>query len=307
MPAFHCPMGAVYYDDEPCIDCGLCSAKTREAMVEASKKIRDYLSSHAERNGLSKKIAICGKGGTGKSTVVALMANALRKEGYLVLVVDTDESNPGLHRMLGFDRQPRPLMALLDRFSPEDVRPATDWLKQDEISLQEIPREYLLGSYNLKFLMAGKIDDPFQGCACSMAGIAGDFIQKLALKDKEVVLIDMEAGIESFGRGVERGVDTVLVVVEPSFESLALAGKIGYMAGGIGVNRVRAIPNKIPSETIERKVISELEKKDITYIGTVYVDPKVSEVGLEGGTLPDNSNAGEDVRRITQLLLAESG
>ena len=105
MGLFHCPLGAAYHDDVPCIDCGLCLAKNREEMVEASKIIREYLRSRAERRGTSKKIAICGKGGTGKSTTVALMANALRELGYLVLVVDTDESNPGLFQVLGFKQQ----------------------------------------------------------------------------------------------------------------------------------------------------------------------------------------------------------
>jgi len=300
-------MGAAYYDDEPCIDCGLCSATSREEMVKASKRIRDYLRSHAEREGPGKKIAVCGKGGTGKSTVVALMANALRGAGYLVLVIDSDESNPGLYQMFGFDQQSRPLMVLLDRFALGETKPETEWLKQDEISIQHIPSEYLLEHDNLKFLMIGKITDPFQGCACSMANIARNFIEKLVLKDNEVVLIDMEAGIESFGRGMERGVDTVLITVEPSFESLALADKISYMADGIGVNRVRAIPNKIPSEEIEKKIINELEKKRIKAIGTIYFDPQVNEAGFEGKALPSNSNAEEDVKKITQLLLAESG
>jgi CO dehydrogenase maturation factor len=299
-------MGAAYYDDEPCIDCGLCSAKTKEDMVEASKRIRDYLRAHAEkRRGPSKKIAVCGKGGTGKSTIVALMANALRQAGYLVLVMDTDESNPGLYRLFGFDQQPRPLMALLERFSLGETKPETEWLKQDEILVQDIPSEYLLECDSLKFLMAGKIADPFQGCACSIADIARGFIEKLVLKDREIVLIDMEAGIESFGRGVERGVDTVLVVVEPSFESLALAEKISYMSDGIGVNKVMAIPNKVPSEKVEERIIEELENKKIKVIGTIYFDSQINEASLEGKTLSGSSSAEEDIKRITRLLLVE--
>ena len=307
MGLFHCPMGAAYHDDEPCIDCGLCSATTRQEMVEASKRIRDYLRSHAEkRKGPSKKIAICGKGGTGKSTIVALMTNALREAGYLVLVMDTDESNPGLYRMLGFDQQPRPLMSLLDRYSLGEMKPETQWLNQDEISIQDIPHRYLLEYDNLRFLMVGKITDPFQGCACSMADIARGFIEKLVLKDKEIVLIDMEAGIESFGRGVERGVDTVLVAVEPSFESLALAEKIIYMADGIGVNKVGAIPNKVPSEKIEKRITDELENKKIKVIGTIYFDDQINEASLEGGALLGNSNAEEAIKKIIRLLFVES-
>ncbi len=306
MGLIHCPMGAAYYDDEPCIDCGLCSAKTKEDMVEASKRIRDYLRAHAEkRRGPSKKIAVCGKGGTGKSTIVALMTNALRQAGYLVLVMDTDESNPGLYRLFGFDQQPRPLMALLERFSLGETKPETEWLKQDEILVQDIPSEYLLECDSLKFLMAGKIADPFQGCACSIADIARGFIEKLVLKDREIVLIDMEAGIESFGRGVERGVDTVLVVVEPSFESLALAEKISYMSDGIGVNKVMAIPNKVPSEKVEERIIEELENKKIKVIGTIYFDSQINEASLEGKTLSGSSSAEEDIKRITRLLLVE--
>lgn len=306
MGLIHCPMGAAYYDDEPCIDCGLCSAKTKEDMVEASKRIRDYLRAHAEkRRGPSKKIAVCGKGGTGKSTIVALMANALRQAGYLVLVMDTDESNPGLYRLLGFDQQPRPLMALLERFSLGETKPETEWLKQNEILVQDIPSEYLLECDSLKFLMAGKIADPFQGCACSIADIARGLIEKLVLKDREIVLIDMEAGIESFGRGVERGVDTVLVVVEPSFESLALAEKISYMSDGIGVNKVMAIPNKVASEKVEERIIEELENKKIKVIGTIYFDSQINEASLEGKTLSGSSSAAEDIKRITRLLLVE--
>ena len=305
MGIFHCPFGAAFWDDEGCIDCGLCSATTRQEMVEASKKIRDYIRSHPRSNNISRKMAICGKGGTGKSTIVTLMANALREDGYTVLIIDTDESNPGLYRMFGFDKQPKPLMKLLDRFSIGETKPETGWLTQDEIPIQDIPSGHILESDRLKFLMVGKLTDPFQGCACSMADIVRDFMGKLSLRDKEIALADMEAGIESFGRGVERSVDTVLIIVEPSFESLALAERIGYMADGMGVNRVRAILNKVPSEKIEARIREELDKKKIKPIGTVYFDLQINEAGFEGKTLGD-SRAKEDVKRITRLLLDES-
>ena len=111
MGLFHCPMGAPFWGDDACIDCGLCSATSSEERVAASKKLRDYIRSHAVDKGAIKKIAVAGKGGTGKSSVVTLMANALREEGYTVLVLDTDESNPGLYRMFGFDKGPQGIAA----------------------------------------------------------------------------------------------------------------------------------------------------------------------------------------------------
>lgn len=300
MGDFHCPMGAVFYDDEGCIDCGLCAATTKEQMVEASRKIREYLRSRGERPGISKKIAVCGKGGTGKSTVVTLMANVLEEDGYSVLVIDTDESNPGLYRMFGFDRQPTPLITLLERFSPGEKTDSA-WLDQSQISTPDIPAKYVKVRDNLRFLLVGKIEDPFQGCAYSMADVARNFTGKLLLKDKEIMLVDMEGGAESFGRGTERSVDTVLIVVEPSFESLALAEKISYMAEGIGVGRVRAILNKIPSEALGIQLVEKLRGKNIQVQGIIYYDPLISAAGFEGKP-PGDSRAKEDIRKITREL-----
>jgi len=298
-------MGAAFYDDEVCIDCGMCSATTEAEMVEASKKIRTYLKAHAASKGPIRKIAVCGKGGVGKSTIVNLIANTLRGEGYRVLVLDTDESNPGLYRMFGFDKQPKPLIRLLSRFSAGQPEPNTEWITRDEIAIQDIPAEYILNRDGLKFLMVGKIEDPFQGCACSMADITRDLMGKLVVKDKEVALVDMEAGIESFGRGVERNVDTVLMIVEPSFESMALAEKIGYMAQGMGIIRVQAILNKVPSDNTRQKMIDELNKRSIRTIGTVYYDPQISEAGFEGRA-PGDSKAMDDVKVIIKQLLSEA-
>lgn len=305
MGLFHCPMGAAYYDDDPCIDCGLCIAKTKEERIEASNKLRAYLKSHAPRQSAIKKIAVAGKGGVGKSTMATLLANALREEGYQVLVLDTDESNPGLYRMFGFKKEPEKLMSLLSRFSQDGSEADGEWLKRDEIGVVDIPDKYLAIHDGLKFLMVGKIEDPFQGCACSIAGITRDLMQKLVMKDKEVALVDMEAGIESFGRGVERGVDTVLVVVEPSFESMALAERVTYMAEGMGISRVKAILNKVTSEEIREKMAEELGKKGVKVIGTVYFDSELNKAGFEGKPLA-NTKATEDVKGIIKTLLSEA-
>ncbi|MFC2011744.1 P-loop NTPase [Chloroflexota bacterium] len=306
MGAFHCPMGTPFYEGEGCILCGLCVAETRENMIKSSEKVRAYLRSLPERKSNFKKVVVCGKGGSGKSTVVALMADVLKEEGYGVLVVDTDESNPGLYRMFGFTEQPRPLMKLLSRFSAGEPELDTGWITQDEISMYDIPPNYVLGSDGLKFVMVGKILDPFQGCACSMADVTRDLVKKIVLGENEVLLIDAEAGIESFGRGVERNVDTVLVVVEPSFESMDLAERISYMADGIGVRMVKAVLNKVPSEEIRRKVIEGLVQRNVSQIGAVNADPAVSGAGLEGRAL-GASAAREEIRQIVRRLLNEVG
>lgn len=303
MGIFHCPFGCPYYEDEGCIDCGLCMATTNEEMVEASKKVRAYLKTHARQGRALQKIAVCGKGGVGKSTTVTLMAKALVGLNYGVLVLDTDESNPGLYRSLGFDKTPKPLKSLMSRFSyREQPEEDTQWIMLPEIKVRDIPPAYIPAQNGIKFLMVGKIEDPFQGCACSLADVTRGLVSRLSLMDNEIILIDMEAGVESFGRGVERSVDLVLSIVEPSFESMALAEKIVYMAEGMGINRAGALLNKVPSETIKEKMIKELDKRNVQNLGTIHFDQKVQEAGFEGRP-PTNSKAGEEVEEITQLLI----
>ena len=305
MGLYHCPMGAAFYDDDPCIDCGMCIAETEKEMVEASKKIRLYLQSQAPATRSVKKIAVSGKGGVGKSTVTALIAEALKAEGYTVIVLDTDESNPGLHRILGFNSVPKPLIRLMSRFSKGDPETETGWITRDEIAIKDIPPDYVMTSDGLRFLMVGKIEDPFQGCACEMADITRDLMGKMVMGEKEIAIVDMEAGIESFGRGLERNVDTILMIVEPSFESMALSEKIGYMAQGMGINRILAILNKVPSEAVRQKMTEELNKRKVKTVGAVYYDPLVSEAGFEGKP-PGETKALEDVQEIIRLILNDS-
>jgi CO dehydrogenase maturation factor len=269
--------------------------------------MREYIRAHGENKNGRRKIAVCGKGGTGKSTLTALLAGALRREGYTVLVIDSDESNPGLPRLLGLDTLAAPLISLLERFSLGDRKPDASWLEADRISLESIPRAFLVSSPRMKFLTVGKIIDPFQGCACQMADLARDFVRKIDLGTKELLLIDMEAGVESFGRGMERGVDTVLPIVEPSFDSLALAEKIRYMAEGLGIASVQAVLNKIPSPEVEEKLREELENKKMKVAGSVYLDPQISQAGFTGKKIPENTEAGAQAKQIAAALLSEQG
>jgi len=247
-----------------------------------------------------KKVCVCGKGGSGKSVIVALMSKVLVEEGYTVLTVDSDESNPGLYLMFGFDRAPMPLI---------DVRRGGAYImrefEQDQLSLEDIPGEYLAEDDGLKLLIVGKINEALQGCACTMGAVVKDLLGKLVLKDNEVVVVDTEAGVEHFGRGLEKNIDTVLVVVEPSFESIALAEKVNDLAGAIGDNRVLAILNKITSDGMEESIREKLKKRYIKPIGTIRHDPQISEVCFEGKALGD-SQAKEDVRRIVRSLLEDS-
>ena len=186
------------------------------------------------------KVLVCGKGGSGKSTVAALLAKSMAKRGYEVLVVDSDESNYGLHRQLGMELP----STLMDHFGGKKEmmgkmrRSFTEGeqvsLFDEKWALADIPADATSEKDKIKLLAIGKIHDFGEGCACPMGALSKKFLDNLAVGEKEMVIIDTEAGIEHFGRGIEAGCDTILAVLDPSYESLLLSKKIAEISEKIG-------------------------------------------------------------------------
>ncbi|MBN1135210.1 MAG: P-loop NTPase [Anaerolineae bacterium] len=234
------------------------------------------------------KIAVCGKGGSGKSTVTGLLARDLQDRGYRVLVVDSDESNPGLYRVLGFDQRPKPLLELVGgkkqvfpTFS-EKGKHQDGLLTRAEFHIADLPTDYIVEQDGIGLVCVGKILQSLEGCACPMGVLSREFLKRLALQKNEVAVIDMEAGIEHFGRGVETSIDSVLIVTEPAFDSLELAATISALAAEVGVERVWTILNKVRSEELALRLRKELEAKNIAVVGSIGDEPEIFEAGLEG-------------------------
>jgi CO dehydrogenase maturation factor len=255
-----------------------------------------------------KKIAVCGKGGSGKSTVVALLVGGLRDRGYRVLVVDSDESNPGLYRMLGLEKRPEPLLELVggkkkvfQAFS-ESSEFSKSVLTQEEIRTSDLPSQYVVERDGIRLVCIGKILQSLEGCACPMGALSREFLKRLSLQKDEVAVVDMEAGIEHFGRGVETSVDSVLAVTEPSFDSLELAEKINALAAEVEMESNWAILNKVTSEEIGSRLRKDLERKGIPVIGSIGYDPEVFQAGLEGRPICSDKVESDIGRILDQLL-----
>jgi CO dehydrogenase maturation factor len=113
----------------------------------------------------------------------------------------------------------------------------------------------------------------------------------------------MEAGVEHFGRGVETSVDAVLIVVEPSFESLELAGRVKDLAAGSGITNIRAVLNKIPEGDIAAKLEAELSERGIPVVGCIHNDADIFRSGMEGGVI-DKGKATLEIKDILDSVLA---
>jgi CO dehydrogenase maturation factor len=236
----------------------------------------------AGQQGMAMKISVCGKGGSGKSTVVALLAKAAQQRELSVVVVDSDESNSSLFKMLGFEYPPTPLLEMVGgKASLKEKMKSSEVLSRNQLSIDDLPVGYLQRKDHLSLVSIGKILQSLEGCACPMGVLSREFLKKLRLPEKTIAIIDMEAGIEHFGRGIDQFIDKVLLVVEPSYESMEMASKIRDLAAGIQ-KEVAVVLNKMPSEEIRTKVESALEQNLLEVIGAVPEDPVVFKAGLEG-------------------------
>jgi len=253
------------------------------------------------------KISVCGKGGSGKSTLVALLANEAVNRGYKVLVVDSDESNSGLYRMLGFDHPPAPLMELVGgKKSLKQKMSQPSIFAESHISVEDIPPQYLDKKDGLMLVSIGKILQSLEGCACPMGVLSREFLKKLNLRPDELAIADMEAGVEHFGRGVETSIDSVLIVAEPPLESVNVAQKIHELASGIGIKNVWAIMNKVPSEEIASRLTTELKQRGIEVIGCIYVDADIFKSSLEGN-IPVSGVAVHQMKEVLPHILSKIG
>ncbi len=240
------------------------------------------------------KVLVCGKGGCGKSVVAALIAKELANRGKRVLVVDTDESNFGIYRNFGVE-QPKDFMEHLG--GKDAVREVLIKSIQSgsgervrmfkKITIDEIPEDYVVSKGNIKIMAIGKIHDFGEGCACPMGAVAREFLEALKLNDDEYVVVDTDAGIEHFGRGVEAGCDVIVAIVEPSYESIQLTNKIVELANKIG-KRVVILANKVDDETAKLiKANAYLPFKREIYIAC-----------LEGKELPEV----DEIKDVVDLL-----
>lgn len=226
------------------------------------------------------KIILCGKGGCGKSTISALLARACEQRGMNVLVVDADESNFGLHKQLGL---PLPKdFTLFFGFKKGIFQDGAEDVFADGWALDDLPAEYVSGEGNVRMMAMGKIAQAGEGCACPMGVLTKTFLEHLKLGENDIVIVDTEAGVEHFGRGVDRFADAILMVADPSYESVQLAGKIIAMGESFG-KPVYLVLNKTDEQ--QREMMVEALPSEAEIIASIPMDREILMAGLRGDAL----------------------
>jgi len=230
------------------------------------------------------KIAISGKGGVGKTTVAAIWGRAFANEGRDVFLIDADP-DANLAAAIGVPAAalPRPLVSLKDLIKERtgaDPDKVGQYFRMNA-HVSDLPDSFAVSAAGMRLLVLGGIRGGGKGCACPQGAFLKAMMRHLMLEREEVLLVDMEAGLEFLGRASVLGTDALVVVVEPGRRSLETAHAIARMGGEIGLTRFAAILNKVTDEAQVEAVRAALPE-GMDLLGYVPYSPALGQADLEG-------------------------
>lgn len=202
----------------------------------------------------SLKIAVSGKGGVGKTTLSAMLAGYLGLSGRQVIAVDADPDG-NLAAALGVppDRRTRPLSEMRDLIAERTGSNSGygGYFKLNP-EVSDIPEKYACRIGPIHLLALGGVSRGGGGCICPASALLKALLLHLLVRPGEVVVLDMEAGIEHLGRATAQGVDALIVVVDTSPWSVETAHRIRGLAGDLGLQKVAAVANRLdPAADLE--------------------------------------------------------
>jgi CO dehydrogenase maturation factor len=243
------------------------------------------------------KLAITGKGGVGKTTLSALLAHVFAERGQKVLAIDADPAT-GLAAACGVP--PEIAEAITPVADMEDLIYERTGARKGELGgyfklnprVDDIPERFAVsppgsgaGQNGIRILSMGSVNAGGTGCLCPENTLLRSLVTHLLLRKDEVLIMDMEAGVEHVGRGTASAVDAFIVVVEPGRRSIQTAHTIYALAADLGIQRVYAVGNKVLSESDEEFIREQLPGFHI--LGFLPGDPNAIEADRRGVAVYD--------------------
>ena len=254
------------------------------------------------------KIAVTGKGGVGKTTFAATLARLYADEGKKVLAADVDpDANLGL--ALGFDEETLDSIVPISRMR-KLVEERTGANSQNQFyklnpKVDDIPDTYGKTCNGVKLLVLGTVETGGGGCVCPENTILKRIISNLVLQRDDVVILDMEAGLEHLGRGTTSGMDQFIVVIEPGARSIQTYRNVKRLALELGVKQVRVVASKIRDEKDEQFILEKIPAED--FLGFIHYHPSIMEADRLGKSPYDCSpELVKEVKDIVQRMGGEN-
>jgi len=254
------------------------------------------------------KIAISGKGGVGKTILASLLSKIFTEAGYSVLAIDADPDS-NLAATLGF---PNPdditpiseMSALIEERTGAPAGQIGGFFKLNP-KVDDLPEKYSLKYNGIRLMVMGRIKKGGTGCYCPENALLQTLITHLLLGRDEVVILDMEAGVEHLGRATAKAVDRLIVVVEPSRRSVETAYRIKKLAEEIGLHNIAIVGNKIRSQSEREFLTSSLP--GFEFLGFIPYDQAIVDADLANLPLLNASpRIINEVRNIYQALISTS-
>lgn len=255
------------------------------------------------------KIAIGGKGGVGKTILAALLSKTFVESGYSVIAIDADPDG-NLAATLGL---PHPeaivpiseMGALIEERTGARPGQAGSYFKLNP-KVDDLPENYSQEYKGIKLMVMGRLKKGGSGCYCPENALLRALVTHLLLGRDEVVIMDMEAGIEHLGRATAKAVDKLIIVVEPGRRSVDSALRVNELAEDIGIQNIAVVGNKIRSPEDKNFLITSLA--DFEFLGSIPYDQAIVDADLANLSLLDASEpVNHEVRNIYRALLATSG
>lgn len=249
------------------------------------------------------KIGVGGKGGVGKTTVTALLAWAAARSGRRVVVVDADP-NPTLAATLGYFH---PITPILENAELIEKRVGKNGLITLNPQVDDILSQFGVQHEGLTLLVLGGIRGGGQGCACPASALLRAILRHLVLSPEETVFVDLEAGVEPFGRATAQGLDALLVVTDPDRRSLDTVQRVFGLAREIGLSQVYAVGNKVENEE-DLALIRQSLPSGLPLLGAIPFLAEIKKGGRQG-ILPKDPvpEAREIWERLCDLVVLGSG
>jgi CO dehydrogenase maturation factor len=247
---------------------------------------------------------VTGKGGVGKTTFAATLARLYAEEGKHVLAADVDpDANLGL--ALGFDEEELdtivPITKMRKLVEERTGANADNKFYKLNPKVDDIPDTYSKTKNGVKLLVLGTVDTAGSGCVCPEHVMLKRIINHLVLRSNDVVILDMEAGLEHLGRGTTEGMDQFVVVIEPGARSIQTYQNVKRLASGLGVKQVRVVANKVRNEEDEQFIRERIPAEDL--LGFIHYNPEVIDADRQGKSPFDCSvSAVAEIRQIKEKL-----